>query len=177
MKWNSIRKDKKYITRAAFADLPWDSNRYSEHIKPTWTCADEDHDGLYSFRKHFLMYYTDPTELTFVRECFEGDLKHWEAFKNAREIKGVYQEIKKEAEMMLMRDAFSKIIEIAGDTNNKSSMTALKYLADRGAKVLGEPANKGGRPKKEDIAKAAREIAEEDKDLKEDLARINGNAE
>ena len=80
--------------------------------------------------------------------------------------------MKKEAEARLLQDVMSKIVEVAMDTSNKSSMTALKYLADRGNKLEEGGKSGKGRPKKDDIAKAAREIAEEDKDLMKDLARI-----
>ena len=64
-----------------------------------------------------------------------------------------------------------KIVETAMDDNNKSQMVALKYLADRGGKLTGVGR---GRPKKADIDKAAREIAEEDKATADDLKRILG---
>lgn len=174
MKWNDYRKKINYVTRGAFIDLKVPGFVPAEDYKQTWTVADEDHDGYYSFRKWFLKFYQDPTEVEFVKECFEGDMVHWEQFKNSRDLNPIYKQLKKEAEQLLLADAMRKIVEVAMDTSNKNSLTALKYLADRGTKVLGEPVNKGGRPKKEDIAKAAREMAQEDKDLMKDLARING---
>lgn len=162
------------MTQGAFADLPFPGFKIRDHIKPTWTIADEDHDGLYSFRKWFMKFYQDPTETEFVKECFEGDWKHWEVFKATKGIDEMYRLLKKEAEQKLLADTYKKILEIAMDSNNKSQMTALKYLADRGNKVTGEEGPGRGRPKKSEIAAAAREIAQEDKDLKEDLERING---
>lgn len=175
MKWNDYRKNINYVTRGAFIDLKVPGFIPAEDYKQTWTTAEEDHDGYYSFRKWFLKFYKDPTEVEFVKECFEGDMVHWEQFKNARDINPIYKQLKKESEQLLLADAMRKIVEVAMDTSNKNSLTALKYLADRGNKVLSEEVkNKGGRPKKDDIAKAAREIAQEDKDLMKDLARING---
>lgn len=171
-KWNDYRKNVKYVTRASFADLPLQIASAAEGYKPTWSIEDEDHDGLFSFRKWFLKFYTDPTESEFVKHCFESDYTHWETFKTSKDIKKYYETYKREAETLLLADTMRKIFEVAMDTSNKSSMTALKYLADRGAKALGEPGPSKGRPKKADIDRAAREIAEEDKDLLSDLKRI-----
>lgn len=172
MKWNDSRRNVKYICRGAFADITTPGFKTLDNYKPTWTIAEDDHDGLYSFKKWFLLFYRDPTETKFVDECFEGDFKHWEIFKNAPEIKPYYELYKKEAEQRLLAEVMNRVIETAMDTSNKSSMVALKYLADRGSKILGGPVDKGGRPKKADIAKAAKEIAEESKDFAKDLARI-----
>jgi hypothetical protein len=172
MKWNDYRrKNRKYVTNGAFAECIGEGFVPIEGYKPTWTLEDEDHDGLYSFKKWFLKFYRDPTETRFVDECFEGDLKHWENFKSSRLIKPVYENIKAEAEQRLLRDVMCKIVETAMDDNNKSQMVALKYLADRGGKLTGVGR---GRPKKADIDKAAREIAEEDKATADDLKRILG---
>ena len=139
----------------------------------TWTVADEDHDGLYSFKAWFLKFRNDPTETRFVDECFEGDFKHWEAFKNSKYIKPIYENIKKEANQRNLADVMGKIMDTAMDDNNKSQMVALKYLVDKYSKEAGEPSAGRGRPKKADIEKAAKEIAEEDKALAEDLKRIS----
>lgn len=172
MKWNDYRRQsRKYVTNGAFAECVGDGYRPIEGYKPTWTLEDNDHDGLYSFKKWFLKFYKDPTETKFVDECFEGDFKHWETFKNSSIIKPIYANIKAEAEQRLLRDVMDKIIETAMDDNNKSQMVALKYLADRGAK---NTVSTRGRPKKTDIDRAAREIAEEDKAAAADLKRILG---
>nr|DAT84274.1 MAG TPA: hypothetical protein [Caudoviricetes sp.] len=171
MKWNDVRKTNKYILWSSFADLPETS---VTNYKPTWTIEEEDHDGLYSFHKWFLMFYKDPTEVEFVKNCFEGDFRHWEAFKKAKYIRDLYVRYKKEAEQRLLADTMNKIITIAMDTDNKSCMSALKYLADRGSKILGDAPDKGGRPKKSDIEAAARDLAREDKELLKDWERING---
>ena len=175
IKWNDHRRGtRRYITQSAFADWLGDGDLKMPNYKPTWTIADEDHDGLYSFKKWFLKYYRDPTETQFVDACFEGDLRHWNIFKNTKTIKVYYEEAKREAEQRLLKDIMSKIVETAMDDNNKSQMVALKYLAERGAKILEADAPTRGRPKKADVEKAAREIAEEDKAAAADLKRILG---
>lgn len=173
MKWNDYRRKKvRYVSNSAFQECLGDGVTIIEGYKPTWTTADEDHDGLYSFKKWFMKFYRDPTETQFVDECFEGDRKHWETFKNSRNIKPIYEDIKKEAEQRLLQDVMAKIVGTAMDDNNKSQMVALKYLADRGAKILGEETGRAGRPKKADVEKAAKEMAENERAIADDLKRI-----
>lgn len=173
MKWNDVRRKTVYVTRGAFDYMPVSGWHAPENYKPTWTLDDEDHDGVYSLRKWYLKFYQDPTEVEFVKTCFEGDFKHWDVFKNSKDIGTYYRQYKKDAEAMLLADAMKKIVEIAMDTSNKSSMSALKYLADRGSRLLEGPKERGGRPKKEDIRQAARDIVKEDSDLLNDLKRIS----
>ena len=174
MKWNDYRiKSIKYVTNSSFADLSCPGTKLDDSYKPTWTVADEDHDGLYSFKKWFLKFKEDPTEIKFVDACFEGDYRHWEAFKSSQYIRPIYERVKKEAEKRLLADVMQKLYSAAMDDNNKSQMVALKFLVDRGQKLSDDEPKGRGRPKKADIDKAAREIAEEDKALAEDLKRIS----
>lgn len=173
MKWNDYRRKAiKYATNMAIADLVAPGVSPREDYKPTWTIKDEDHDGLYSLKKWFLKYRSDPTETEFVDNCFEGDFRHWEAFKNSQFIKPIYERIKKEATQRNLADVMQKIMNTAMDDNNKSQMVALKYLVDKYSKEAGEELTKRGRPKKSEVERAAREIAEDEKATLEDLKRI-----
>lgn len=145
--WNDVRRNIKYITNAAIADLPELCENYHGDYKPTFTIAPQHKDGLYSIEQLFLEHYTDPTEYSFVEDVFEGDVKHWEEFKNGTFIKPYYLKWKAKAEGRLLSEAMSKIVTTAFDENNKNSFQALKYLVERNNK----PDNKRtvGRPKKE----------------------------
>lgn len=176
MQWNDRRKGPtKYYTYATFAEQIGPAPCATQNYKPTWTTAEDDHDGLYSFKKWFLKFRNDPTEMQFVDACFEGDLRHWETFKSSQHIKPIYDRIKKEAEQRLLADIMGKIMETAMDDTNKSQMVALKYMVDRYSKMDSSYNLTGvrGRPKKADIEKAAKELAEEDRALAEDLKRIS----
>lgn len=144
IKWNDYRQNVKYITNAAIADLPYLREGYHGDYKPTFTIAPEHHDGLYSLEQLFVEHYNDPTEYSFVEDVFEGDVKHWEVFKNSTFIKPYYERWKAKAEGKLMSEAMSKIVMTAFDENNKSSFQALKYLVERN-----QPKAARGRPKKE----------------------------
>lgn len=144
--WKDLRKNVKYYTNVVFVDSPYGDRFLKRDYKPTFTLAPEDHDGYYSMEKLFLDHYQDPTEYSFVRDVFEGDLDHWEAIKECLTIRNEYPIWKKRAMARLTSEAMCKIVETAFDSSNKNSFTALKYLVEKDAK----PAKKAGagRPKK-----------------------------
>lgn len=144
--WKDYRKRNKYITTAAVTDLTGVTDEYYKDYIPTFTALPEDHDGLYSIEKLFLEYYKDPTEFKFVEDVFEGDVKHWEAFKSSHFIAPLYENWKRKAEGKLMSEAMAKIVDTAFDEKNRSSFQALKYLVERKQKDDTKPTR--GRPKK-----------------------------
>ena len=55
MKWNDYRRQsRKYVTNGSFKEIIGDGIAPIPGYHPTWTTADEDHDGYYSFKKWFL---------------------------------------------------------------------------------------------------------------------------
>lgn len=145
--WKDYRKNNKYITNAAVVGIVEISDSNRGDYKPTFTLAPQHEDGLYSLEQLFLEHYNDPTEYSFVEDVFEGDVKHWEEFKNGRFIHPHYLKWKAKAEGRLLSEAMSRIVETAFDGNNKNSFQALKYLVERNTKSTDKPGR--GRPKKE----------------------------
>lgn len=165
IKWKSYRWNQKYITVKAFADLPEISDAVRGDYPATFTIDSEDKEGLYSMERLFLDCYKDPTEYLFVQRVFEGDVQHWEVFKNSGVINKYYLKWKKKAEAKLLSEAMTRIVETAFDEDNKNSFTALKFLVDRGNKTQNSKAV--GRPKKE-----KEEPSIDSKALLADIARI-----
>ena len=163
--WKDYRRNVRYVINAAFADLPDVIERPDSSYKPTFTIASQHKDGLYSMEQLFMEHYTDPTEYSFVQDVFEGDVKHWEEFKNGRYIRPYYEKWKSQAEGKLMSEAMGKIVATAFDENNRSSFQALKYLVERNEKPSTKPGR--GRPKKEKEAPQS-----DDKLLLDAIARI-----
>lgn len=145
--WRDYRKNVKYVTNKAVADIPELVTVDKGGYQPTFTLAPEHHDGLYSLEQLFLEHYNDPTEYAFVERVFDGDVKHWEEFKNSNFINRHYLKWKAKAEGRLLSEAMSKIVSTAFDENNKNSFQALKYLVERNTKSTDKPGR--GRPKKE----------------------------
>lgn len=145
--WKDYRRNQKYVTNKAVADIPELVTVDRGGYQPTFTLAPEHHDGLYSLEQLFLEHYNDPTEYAFVERVFDGDVKHWEEFKNSNLINKHYLKWKAKAEGRLLSEAMSKIVSTAFDENNKNSFQALKYLVERNTKSTDKPGR--GRPKKE----------------------------
>lgn len=161
MEWNDRKRvANKYYTIATIKEF----NERLPDYKSTFTLAEEDHDGLYSLPKLFFKHYTDPTEMSFVNEVFDGDIEHWEAFKTSIIFSPIYQKLRKKADILLQSAAMNKIVSIAFDESNKNNFTALKYLVDR---KPAEPVKGRGRPKKEEKVE---EISS--KELLKDLERL-----
>ena len=165
IKWKSYRWRQKYITVKAFADLPEISDMARGEYDATFTIEPEDKDDLYSMERLFLEYYQDPTEYQIVQNVFDGDLQHWEVFKNSGVIHKYYLKWKKKAEAKLLSEAMRRIVETAFDEESKNSFTALKFLVDRGNKT--QEKKGAGRPKKE-----KEEETVDSKTLLADIARI-----
>lgn len=163
--WKDRRKSHKYFVNRIFADIPGLWVGEDDTYVPTFTIASEHKDGLYSMEQLFMEHYTDPTEYSFVRDVFEGDLDHWEAVKNSQFANKYYLMWKKNAEAKLLSDAMRKIVSTAFDDSNKNSFQALKYLVERDAKTSKKTG--AGRPKKEKVSDDV-----DSKDLLADIARL-----
>lgn len=158
--WKDYRRaGPKYVTNSAFKEYNTTTDYQS-----TFTLADEDRDGLLSFSKLFLSYYRDPSERQFVDDVFDGDWRHWKKFKEGTISGGIYEELRRRADEMLIGDAMNKVLAIAFDDNNKNNLQALKFIIDGKTSKAKE---KVGRPKKE---KKEPEI--DSKDLLADIKRL-----
>lgn len=161
MKWNSYRRiGNKYIINSAFKEF----NQNSENYKSTFTVADEDDGDYKSFSKLYLKYYLDPTELQFINAVFDGDIEHWEQFREGRDTADLCRKLRKKAEKMRIAKAYQEITNIAYDENNKNNLQALKFLL---GDTIKEEKKTAGRPKK---AKAEPEV--DTSDLLEDVKRL-----
>lgn len=167
IQWNDYRWNQKYITLAAFADMPETKKDYSGDYKPTFTITEDHKEGLYSMEKLFLEYYRDPTEYQFVQNVFDGDIKHWETMKNSSVLSKYYTKWKQKAEARLLSEAMGRIVTTALDEDNKNSFQALKYLVERNTVKAAKKSV--GRPKKE-----IEDDGVDTKSLLEDIKRIQG---
>lgn len=164
IKWNDVRFNRRYIINQIFYDLPSDIVPVPGY-KPTFTLKPVDTDGYYSMERLFLEYYKDPTEYSFIRDVFEGDADHWEAFKNGDFTGNLYRKWKVAAIGRLQSEAMNKIVATAFDDNNRNAFNALKYLVDLDKKT--EKSKTRGRPKKEIIEEPVDSQA-----LLDDIARL-----
>jgi hypothetical protein len=131
-----------------------------------YTLKDEDHLGYPSLHRLY-METADPTEYRFALEHL-GGLQHWEALQNCSWFKPYIQRWRRELSLKIQSEALAEIIK-TGSKPGKDQLSANKFI------LLGSwnqtKATKG-RPSKEDIKRAAFELAEETSKTSEDYARI-----
>lgn len=120
---NSINQ---YITSSAIKELQYSTTE----IAPIFTLQSEDYNGLISLPKAYSKYYQDTTDYNFVKEYFDGDFLHWEAFINNPKIAPIMKNLKKTNEKRLESEAIAKIVNIAFDDDNKNNLSALKMLVN-----------------------------------------------
>ncbi len=132
-----------------------------------YTLTDRDHEG---YRSLYLLYMeaNDPTEWRFATtylDCWE----HWEKLCEATWFRPYRDRWRKELELRMKSQALARIMS-ESKTSSKESFQANKYLLEKGW----EPKDSSGRgrPSKDEINKAAKEIATTSARLDEDFDRL-----
>lgn len=130
--------------------------------------------NLKSLRRLYLKYYQDPTEITFIDNVFCKHYEVWEKIKACKSFSERIKSIQSEAEVRRLRDNLLQISEIAKDESNKARFSALKYLCDNNFRNTTVD-SKRGRPSKEELEGAKKQILAEDTELTEALERLMVN--
>jgi hypothetical protein len=112
----------------------------------------------------------DPTEYRFATECL-GGWDHWIALSEASFFQKYIEKWRNELEVKLRSAAVAGII-LQANQGGRDSFQANKYLADRG---YDNPRQTKGRPKKEDIARAATEMVADRRREADDYLRVIPN--
>lgn len=137
-----------------------------------YTLKDHDHSGYPSLYRLY-METNDPTEWRFSQEHLDG-WEHWEMLCQATWFKPYAERWRKELDLRLKSQALVRIMSEA-KTGSKESFQANKYLLEKGWEPKESSAAKRGRPSKDEIAKAAKDIASASSRLDEDFNRLNIN--
>lgn len=135
-----------------------------------YTLKSHDHEGFPSLYRLY-MEHDDPTEYSFAITCFDG-WDHWEQLTKMGWFKPYLEKWRKELEIRVRSQALLQI-RAKASTSDKEAYQAQKFLVSAGWKP--SDARKGaGRPSKEEVAKAAENIAREGRDLEEEFNRVVG---
>lgn len=154
----------RWITKGLFYELTLPDTR--DHC--LFTLKDENHevDGItYMSLKQAFLLCDDPTEYEFANK-YLGGWGHWKAIQETKDLAPVIEEWREERDVKLKSIGQKRMVDMAKQED--ASFQAVKWLADEGWK---EKESKG-RPKKADIAKASRKMAEDNSRVKGDLERI-----
>ena len=140
---------------------------------PVFTLGEEDTEDLWSLKRLYLKNYKDPQEVAFVDEALGGRWDIWKSFCDSKQLKPLVKQWREEANARFLADNYKAIARIADTSEEKTSLTALKFLCTA---VKGEegPKNGRGRPSKAEIQQRTNEILSEDQEIKEAFARVQG---
>src|SRR5579859_6457695 len=135
----------------------------------SYTLKDRDHAGYPSLYRLY-MEADDPTEYLFATAHLDG-WDHWETLCQCTWFKPYIDRWRRELETKHRALALRNIKQLASDPTSKEYHQANKFLVNAG--WLEDTKRKNaGRPSKAEVSKAAKEMAQEQKSLEEDLLRI-----
>jgi len=140
-------------------------------FQPIFTTADEDTEDLYSFKRLYMQYYSDPTEVSFVDAVLGGRFDILKAIEKHRELKDFMQTLREEASARYLADTYKAIKGLADVSDAKTAIGALKFLCTAVKGTDGNGVGRG-RPSKKEIQQRTNEILSDDKEIQEALARV-----
>jgi len=134
-----------------------------------YTLKDQDHEGFPSLYRLY-MEAEDLTEWDFADE-YLGGWGHWKQLCNCAWFKPYIERWREELELKI-RGAALRRIKREAKSDSRNAYTANKFLVDAGWRPKEENKNTKGRPTKEQVKRAANEMARSETQVDEDLERI-----
>lgn len=139
-----------------------------------YSLKDRDHtvDGV-TYPSLFQKYLeaNDPTEYRFATQYLDG-LYHWEVLCECTWFKPYLERWRHELSLRMKSEALARIMKEA-KTTSKDSFMANRYLLEKLWEPHGDPKAKRGRPSKDEIQKAATDIARAENNILDDFKRIS----
>jgi len=132
-----------------------------------YTLKDRDHKGYPSLYRLY-MEENDPTEYLFAMKHLDG-WAHWQSLSQSSFFKDLISRWREELELRF-RALGLRNISVMASSAGREAFQASKYLVD--GNYLPKK-NTKGRPSKQQISEAAQQMAEDDKRLKDDFARLS----
>lgn len=167
----SFRSDNgQYFTRQLFWDLWIELPLEKRVIEPLFTLH-KDKEGYINFGREYVKT-KDPTGYKIAQKLLGGDYTLWTVLLGCRWFAAAKELWDRELDAALASEGMDAIREMARDGMPAQKLAAAKFLAQRLYRK--EAGTTKGRPKKDDIDKAARDLAVNERDLEEDLKRIRG---
>lgn len=136
-----------------------------------YTLKDWDHEGYPSLYRLY-MEMDDLTEFEFSRAHLDG-WEHWEMLCNCEWFKPYVERWRKELTLKTQARALNAL-KAEAESSSKNAFAANKLLLERGW-VPKEDSKGRGRPSKDEVRKAADDIAKHNSRLEEDTKRLEIN--
>ena len=156
-----------FMTRSLFFEVAPDSDA------AIYTLKDHDHTvrgKLFPSLYRLYMEEGDPTEYLFATKHLDS-FKHWEMLCEATFFKNHVERWRRELDLKMTADNIQRIKALAS-TDNRSSLEAQKYIAEK-KWLVKEPASKTrGRPSKSEIEKNLKQHLEHSSQVEEDFNRL-----
>ena len=138
-----------------------------------YTLKNRDHEGYPSLYRLY-MECDDPTEYTFAVQYLDG-WDHWLTLCNCAWFKPYVSAWRAELEVRTKARALQAIKELASDPESKEHYQASKFLVSNGWVEKEAPRKSAGRPSKDDVKKEANRLAQEQRELADELSRVGLN--
>lgn len=160
----------KYYTRQLFWEEHIQLMIENRTIKPLFTLY-KDKEGLINVGKAYVRL-ADPSGYKVAQEVFEGDFTLWTVLMGCRWFVAAKEVWDRELDAKLYSEGMDEIRLLAKEGMPAQKLAAAKFLATKAYKKDNSVSK--GRPRREDIDKAAKELAATDRDLEDDIRRIKG---
>lgn len=131
----------------------------------------KDKPGLINFGRAYVEE-ADPSGYKVSKRLLNGDYTLWTVLMGCRWFVTAKDFWDKELDAKLFSEGMDKIRELAESGMPAQKLAASKYLANKEYKK--DRSTTKGRPTKEAVDRAAKDLATSDRDLDEDLRRIKG---
>ena len=159
----------KYFTRQLFWEEWTQLGLEFRTTKPLFSLY-RDREGVINLGKLYVKH-ADPSGYKVSQEVFEGDYTLWTVLMGCRWFLAAKEVWDRELDAKLYSEGMEEIRELAKNGMPAQKLAASKFLATKAYRKDNSTQNKG-RPKREDIDRAAKDLAASDRDFEEDLKRI-----
>ena len=160
----------KYYTRQLFWEESIDLPIEKRMIKPLFSLY-RDREGVTNFGKVYIEE-RDPSGYKVAQRLLDGDYTLWTVLMGCRWFVAAKEVWDRELDAALYAEGMEQIRLLAKEGMPAQKLAASKFLATKAYKKENTAAK--GRPKREDIDRAAKDLAATERDFEEDLKRIKG---
>jgi hypothetical protein len=134
-----------------------------------YTLKDVDHEGFPSLYRLY-MELDDPTEWEVANQLMDG-WEHWENLCTCTWFKPIVERWRKEVELRMKSKALHRIRSEA-KTASREAFAANKYILEKGWEPKEGSKSNRGRPTKDEIKRAADDLAKASNQLSDDYHRL-----
>lgn len=145
----------------------------SDKSSVSYTLKDWDHtvdDVVYPSLYRLYLSKEDLTEYEFANEYLDG-WEHWEMLTNCSWFKPYVDRWRKELSLKIKARALNRL-KAEASSSSKNAFLANKYLVEKGWVEKENSSHGRGRPSKDEVKAAAKEIAITDRRIEDDFARL-----